>query len=68
MRSITVNMEDGNKIHTSINGTNEDINKHYIGQSFDFGDTEEHPASKMVKAVSVEFHDEMLPEFKKIEA
>lgn len=59
MRSITVNFEDGNKIHTSINGTNESIEAHYIGNSFDFGDTEEHPQSKMVKAVSVDFHDEV---------
>lgn len=58
MRYITVTFEDGNTIDTAINGTNESINEYYIGNYFDFGDTEEHPQSKMIKAVSVKFHDE----------
>ena len=57
MPAITVKMAHGNEIHTSINGTRQSVRKHYIGQSVDFGDTEEHPTSKMVKAVEVVFHD-----------
>jgi len=57
MRSITVNFEDGNQIHTSINGTRKSINEHYLGQWFDFGDTEEHPKSKLLAATEVIFHN-----------
>jgi hypothetical protein len=37
------------------NGTNEEIERYYIGQVFNFGDTDEHPADLLVKAVSVDF-------------
>ena len=53
MISVEVTFEDGNKITTSINGTLEDARKYYIGQSFNFGDTESHPKDKMVKAIEV---------------
>ena len=56
MRDVTVTFEDGNTIDASINGSEETIREYYIGNRFQFGDTEEHPADKMVKAVSVEFH------------
>tara|TARA_Y100001973_G_scaffold94423_1_gene146457 strand:+ start:615 stop:869 length:255 start_codon:yes stop_codon:yes gene_type:complete len=56
MRDITVTFEDGNTISTSINGSEETIREYYIGNRFQFGDTEEHPTDKMVKAVAVEFH------------
>ena len=57
MRDITVTFEDGNTISTSINGSKETIREYYIGNRFQFGDTEEHTADKMIKAVSVEFHN-----------
>jgi hypothetical protein len=56
MQDITVHFEDGNKIHTSINGTNEEIEKYYIGTYFNFGDSDECPQDKMVKAITVEFY------------
>lgn len=55
MRCITVHFEDGNHLTTNINGTNQEIEKYYIGQFFDFGDSEEHPSSKLVKAIRVDF-------------
>jgi hypothetical protein len=57
MRDITVTFEDGNTITTWINGSEETIREYYIGNRFQFGDTEEHPTDKMIKAVSVEFHN-----------
>ena len=57
MRSIRVTFADGNTIETNINGSNETIRRYYIGQEFQFGDTEEHPKDKMVKAVDVTFLD-----------
>lgn len=52
---IRVKFADGNTITTEINGTKEEILRYYIGQEFQFGDTEECPQDKMVKAVGVEF-------------
>jgi len=52
MRHITVYMSDGDTITTDINGTNEEIAKHYLGQRFEAGsDTEHHVA------LCVRFHD-----------
>ena len=58
MRSIRVIFEDGNTTDTNINGTDQEILDHYIGQEFQFGDTEECPEDKMVKAVGVVFYPE----------
>lgn len=55
MRGIIVKFADGNTIRTSINGTEAEIRSYYIGKSFNFGDTEEHPTDKMVEAVDVIF-------------
>ena len=55
MKTAKVYFEDGNTLITSINGTKQQIEKYYIGKSFQFGDTEEHPQDKMIKAVKVEF-------------
>ncbi len=52
---IKVTFEDGNHLVTEINGTQEEIRRYYIGTKFQFGDTEECPRDKMVKAVNVEF-------------
>ena len=60
MRYVRVIFEDGNTLETNINGTNESIRKYYIGESFNFGDREEHPADKMVKAINVVFLDQPL--------
>ena len=54
MRAIRITYEDGNTITTNINGTMEEIRAYYLGQSFQFGDTEEHPADRLVRAVAVE--------------
>ena len=54
MRAIRVTYADGNTIETNINGTMEEIRAYYVGQSFQFGDTEEHPADRLVTAIAVE--------------
>jgi len=52
MRHITVYMSDGDTIETDINGTDEEITRHYLGQRFEAGsDTEHHVA------LLVHFHD-----------
>lgn len=53
--TIRVTFADGNTITTEINGTKEEIRRYYIGQEFQFGDTEECSQDKMVKATDVEF-------------
>ncbi len=55
MTDIRVHFEDGNTITTAINGTRAEIEDYYVGKRFQFGDTEECPRDKMVKAVRVEF-------------
>ena len=55
MRAIRVTFADGNTIETNINGTDDEIKAYYIGQEFQFGDTEECPYDKLVKATNVEF-------------
>lgn len=54
MLSVKVTFEDGNTIETNINGTIEEVRAYYIGQAFQFGDTEEHPRDRLVKAIAVE--------------
>lgn len=52
MRHITVYMSDGDTISTSINGTDEEIMRHYLGHRFEAGsDTEHHVA------LCIHFHD-----------
>lgn len=55
MKTIKVYFEDGNTLATSINGTKKEIENYYLGKCFQFGDTEECPKDKMVKAIKVEF-------------
>lgn len=52
---VKVTFADGNHLVTPINGTKEQIRQYYIGQEFQFGDTEEHPGDLMIKAIAVEF-------------
>ena len=54
MRAIRITFEDGNTIETNINGTMEEIRAYYVGQVFQFGDTEKHLGDKLVKAIAVE--------------
>ena len=52
MRHITVYMSDGDTISTNINGTDEEIMRHYLGTRFEAGcDTKHHVA------LAVHFHD-----------
>jgi hypothetical protein len=51
--SIEVTYEDGNTNRTWFNGTLEEAKDYYIGQEFQFGDTDWHPKDKLVKAVDV---------------
>ncbi len=55
MRAIRVHFSDGNTITTEINGTEETIREYYVGNEFNHGDTDEHPADKVVTATRVEF-------------
>lgn len=54
MNTVKVYFEDGNTITTSINANLKEATKYYLGKSFQFGDSEECPQDKMVKAVKVE--------------
>lgn len=58
MRTVKVTFSDGNSLVTSINGTDEEIRRYYVGQTFNFGDTDECPQDKLVTGVSVEFLEE----------
>ena len=52
MRHVTVYMSDGDIISTNINGTDEEIMRHYLGNRFEAGsDTKHHVA------LAVHFHD-----------
>jgi hypothetical protein len=53
MIAIQVMFEDGNYILTDINATFEEASEYYVGKFFQFGDTDEHPADKMVKCVAI---------------
>ncbi len=50
MRYIRVNFDNGDYLHTSINGTEEDIKRYYIGTLFELDENK-----PLVKCVSVEF-------------
>lgn len=52
MRAIRVTFDNGKRIETDINGTDDEIRAYYIGRLFDvgYGDTE-----VMARGVSVEF-------------
>jgi hypothetical protein len=54
MKGVTVTFENGFRMTTDINGTDESIRAYYVGKEFNFGDTEEHPADLMIRVVSVE--------------
>lgn len=54
-RTVKVTFEDGNTITTDINGTEKTIREYYIGNRFQFGDTEECPKDKLLMATELEF-------------
>lgn len=54
MSTFKVTFADGNTVTTGFNGNLKDAENYYLGQYFQFGDTEEHPGDLMVKAVKVE--------------
>lgn len=54
MRFATITTESGYTWSTSINGTDEEINKYFMGQYFDVG---VFPVEKMEKVVSVVVKD-----------
>lgn len=55
MRAIRVHFDDGQTIETNINGTPDEIRRHYIGVPFEFDETQPcHTATR------VEFLDEVL--------
>lgn len=51
MRTITVYYENGDKVTTRINGTEEEIKDYYLGRYFNLGAEND----DMQKAVKVEF-------------
>lgn len=57
MRPIRLTYSNGRVSETEINGTEAEIRQYYLGQWFNFGDTDSHPADDMQKVVSVEFLD-----------
>jgi hypothetical protein len=54
MKSYKITFEDGNIITTGMNASLDEAKAYYLGQPFQFGDTEECPKDKLVKAVKVE--------------
>jgi len=54
MRTFKVTFEDGNHLYTGFNGTLEDAKRYYVGQIFNFGDSDEHPKDLLVKGAAVE--------------
>ena len=54
MNSFKVTFADGNTLTTNMNATLAEARAYYIGNAFNFGDTEERPYDLMVTAVEVE--------------
>jgi hypothetical protein len=54
MNAFKVTFEDGNTLVTNMNATLEEAKKYYIGTPFNFGDNDECPHDKLVKAIAVE--------------
>lgn len=56
-RTVKVTFADGNYLVTDINGSREEIEAYYLGNYFQFGDTEECPRDNLQRGVNVEFID-----------
>jgi len=53
MKTYKCTYGTGDIIVTGMNATPEEARDYFVGQAFDFGDSEEHPKSLMIKCVSV---------------
>jgi hypothetical protein len=53
--AVRVTYADGNHLVTGINGTRKEVESYYLGQFFQFGDSDSCPGGRMVRAVAVEF-------------
>jgi hypothetical protein len=56
-RTVCVTFADGNTLDTEIRGTEREIIEYYLGQQFQFGDTEATPADNLQTATEVKFLD-----------
>jgi hypothetical protein len=54
MKTYRITFSHGDTITTGFNGTLEEAKKYYLGNWFQFGDTEECPKDSMAKGISVE--------------
>ncbi len=54
MNAFKITYEDGNASVTNMNADLAGARRYFVGQVFQFGDTEECPRDRMVRAVSVE--------------
>lgn len=54
MNIFKITFADGNTITTGMNATLAEAKEYYIGQAFNFGDTDSCPKDKMVQAITVE--------------
>jgi hypothetical protein len=54
MIDVKVIFEDSNSLVTGINATIEEARRYYVGRQFQFGDTEECPNDKLIRAISCE--------------
>ena len=54
MNAFRILFADGNEIITDMNATLPEAQTYYLGQVFNFGDTDECPKDRMVKAIFVE--------------
>ena len=52
---MTVFLDDGTSYETEVNASqsDEDIQQYFVGQSFNYGDTESHPKDLVKKCVKV---------------
>ena len=56
-RTFRITWEDGNTTVTEMNATLDQARAYFIGQKFQFGDTDEHPGDLMLAATAVEEED-----------
>ena len=54
MNTFKITYENGDTTITGMNATLDEAKAYYIGTYFQFGDTEECPYDRMIKAVDVE--------------
>lgn len=54
MKAYRITFADGNVLVTDMNANLDEARQYYVGQSFNFGDTDACPQDRMVMAVNVE--------------